>query len=591
MKRLFIAFFVLCAAQGLWGCSESGKKTPPSPPAAPEIRLFYPPDVASAPFVVSDSVDVYVGALAPQGESPLTMEFLFSHPNRSTPDKIGDVSDPISLAEVPEEIRGYIQLPEGWNLYKRRWYTGPIPPAPIGTPINTGTYVQVFAVAADPGGGEARSDLVRVRILNEGDNLEPPTPSFVISPSSGTTADVFTFDPTTTSDLIDPNSAIQVRWNFDGGAWDIDWSANAHADQKQTWRYARASSYTVILQARNSYLPDSIAQVPRSLGVSPTGGRAHHPDSLDFVQIPPGTYTIGATEYQMDGHTYLADSLEYSRIPDPENPDGYIRYRHNAILTQAVRVLKYEVTNQQYLAYLVPALQANKITYEPGRGAIVYHGPDPAEPDGPVFTWVCLELDRDRTRIEYDQETRTFRIAAGYENHPVTGVTWRGAYMYCNEYGVRLPTEAEWEIAARGTHDDYAFPFGVTLDSETAGRWANFAGSGDPQEHSGNTTPVMFYDGGVHDGFQTENSASAFGLWDMAGNVAEWTGDWLAAYGTDDERDPSGPLFGEYKVVRGGSYQDSPVGIRCTARKGERNLETSFASIGFRCAYLVIPGQ
>jgi formylglycine-generating enzyme required for sulfatase activity len=104
----------------------------------------------------------------------------------------------------------------------------------------------------------------------------------------------------------------------------------------------------------------------------------------------------------------------------------------------------------------------------------------------------------------------------------VTYVTWYGANAYANYYGYRLPTVFEWEKAARG-QDGRAYPF---IHEPTSER-ANYHHSHDPFDKANGTTPVGFYNGEKQGDFQTFNSPSPYGCYDMAGNVAEWLGNIL----------------------------------------------------------------
>ena len=138
--------------------------------------------------------------------------------------------------------------------------------------------------------------------------------------------------------------------------------------------------------------------------------------------------------------------------------------------------------------------------------------------------YIFVPLNDPASRFTFDGTT--FSAIPGYENHPMTNVSWFGAWGYCGYYGCRLPTELEWEKAARGSADDRPFPWG----DEIARNNANFYASRDPfedmatfrfahQRRSASTTARPMT------AITTLNSASPYGLYDMAGNVWQWIGD------------------------------------------------------------------
>jgi len=334
-----------------------------------------------------------------------------------------------------------------------------------------------------------------------------------------------------------------------------DWSSGAY--------YCRVAR-------RYGYAPDSRSSI---------GIRMVRVSSLaSMVLIPGGTFQMGDS---------LGENFP-SELPV------------HMVTVDRFYVGRYEVTNQQYCDYLNSALAQGLITLnggavcQPGSGTL-YCDTSTSCPysqiayGGGVFS-VCTKGGR------------------GMENDPVVMVTWYGATAYCNwrslrdgyeecydlstwacdfsKRGYRLPTEAEWEYAARGSTSGKRFPWGDTISHAQANyhSTANFAYD---------VSPTRGYHPVWNDGIEPYTApvdslaGNGYGLYNMAGNVWEWCNDWYsdAYYATSPIDNPRGPASGSYRSRRGGGWHDTydPSLCRVSYRDGIPP-ETHFRSCGFRIA-------
>ncbi|VGO15239.1 Gluconolactonase [Pontiella desulfatans] len=253
----------------------------------------------------------------------------------------------------------------------------------------------------------------------------------------------------------------------------------------------------------------------------------------------------------------------------------------------------YELTNAEYVEFLNSAPVQVK--------------------DGFVYAIGTLLCDT-RGGCEYSRfgyDGKRFGVLYGKEKHPATGIRWEGAAAYCNwlslqeklepcysknwnhdftKNGYRLPTEEEWEFAGRGgLYSPYRiFPWG---DDDNPAR-ANWPKSGDPFEKGDlpHTTPVGYYDGSKHDGYQTLDGSNGYGLHDMAGNVWEWCNDLYSQSSADPDTAKPMPDGKDYHVLRSGNWFNGEWGhSRVSNRnpgyfRGPQDPNHPYYHIGLRIA-------
>ncbi len=340
-----------------------------------------------------------------------------------------------------------------------------------------------------------------------------PVANFVVSPDSGVVGTEFSFDASSSSDAEDAVDSLNFRWDFDGdNQFDTDWSMEKTA----TYKYNEVGTYSVKLEVKDS--GELVSSIVKNVEV------VENPVPEGMALIEGGSFMMGSA-----------------------NGDAHEQPIHEINLA-SFYLGKYEVTNAEYCEFL------NSEGNQEEGGA----------------NW--LNINDQNCQIE--EVDGIFAPLSGKENYPVIMVSWYGARAYCEWKGGRLPTEAEWEYAARGGKlaNNYQYAGSDSLDV-VGWYWDNSENADNDISEGKGSHPVG------------EKLANELGLYDMSGNVFEWCNDWYGEdyYSNSPSDNPTGPEEGTLRVLRGGCWYGIPFYCR-VAFRGYYFPEYSYFDFGFRLA-------
>ncbi len=280
-------------------------------------------------------------------------------------------------------------------------------------------------------------------------------------------------------------------------------------------------------------------------------------DGMQMVYVPSGTFLMGSTDEQLN--TAMEDCRSMYGEENCQRQQYSQEQPAHLVTLDGFWIDKTEVTNTKFCKFLNKNGNREEngvFWYEPGAGSR-------------------------KMKYGYIEEVNgKFTPIKGYEDYPVIEVSWYGAAAYCKWIGGRLPTEAEWEYAARGP-EALVYPWG----DEFNGRYVNYRDSSFTFDNLGKD--LKFNDGNPE--WSTTGSYSQGASWcgalDMAGNVHEWVQDWWSQnyYASSPQKNPEGPESGTFKIGKGGSWYDPGWHVRSSYRKGLSPSSARMHWIGFRC--------
>jgi formylglycine-generating enzyme required for sulfatase activity len=338
-----------------------------------------------------------------------------------------------------------------------------------------------------------------------------PSAYFSVKPVNGTTETVFSFDASLSSISGDTIKEMQVRWDWQNdGLWDTDYIAN----KQITCRYRNSGEKTIRLEVKdsNGHVDDYI----KTISVVESG--SDDVLELEWIHVEGGTYDMS--------HFWNTTT-------------------HKVTLT-SFEISKHEVTNAQFSKFMDEyGSDVIKFGAQAGNNIIVPHA------------WGL------------QRTTRGWRPTAGYENYPVVNISWYGALEFCRFYGYRLPTEAQWEYAAKGGDKSHGYTYSGSNNADDVAWYA---------ETSNQKTHRV-----------GQKQPNELGIYDMSGNAWEWCWDNFNPdyyLGIGPQENPEGPvtsMFPYFKVIRGGSWKSEERQIHVDQSKGMNYEVFGNDTVGFRC--------
>lgn len=303
--------------------------------------------------------------------------------------------------------------------------------------------------------------------------------------------------------------------------------------------------------------PTTIPPTTQAAQVQTTGGQNAVPDALAgvvslMVRVDGGTFQMGTNPSEVAEAVRQCIERDEASCQPTFGEDSYPVH---SVTIDPFQIEITEVSYGQYVAFLNWKRQSTSGTWNHLNGC-----------DGQACLATRSDPGGENSVIQFD--SANYDIPDISQNYPVVNVTWYGAKAYCETLGRRLPTEAEWERAARGSQG-LLYPWGNDWNPANA-------------KTSRPRDPVGAFEVGT-----LTAGVSPYGAYDMAGNVGEWVADWYSPnfYSQPEatQLNPRGPVTGVNKVIRGGSWDTVPFFAR-TVHRQEQPPTSQYLWLGFRCA-------